>query len=376
LWHAFSKNGKLVNIKEHKKMKKLKPFLFLIVLALASCHKDKIAPKTNTSTIAANQANGLYILNAGNTSISNAGGTLTYYSFASKAIVPDQYSATNGTQLNLSGHDLEIYGSKMYIVGSGVDVVDPKTSKLISYINFSGGHIAFYKGNALVTGEDSTVAVIDTATLTITNSINIGPGSYPEGLSVTNDKLYVATPGSDAGTDDVVSVVDLNTLTVIKTVNVIHGPVGMAADADGHIIVLSPFDDDDFANPFPFVGGLTLIDSQADMAIFTSQEQSPINNYSNIPITVQGDFAYYFNDSNELIAFNTKTHAYTAFVTDNTSFISPSCLTVNPVTGEVFVGDSKNTISNGSLYAFDKTGKLEYTVATGINPVKIVLLGN
>jgi hypothetical protein len=61
LWHAFDKTGKLVNIKEHKKKKKFKPFLFLIVLALASCHKDRIAP-AKTGGIA---PTGVFVLNEG-----------------------------------------------------------------------------------------------------------------------------------------------------------------------------------------------------------------------------------------------------------------------------------------------------------------------
>jgi YVTN family beta-propeller protein len=349
-------------------MKKQKPFLLLLVLALASCHKDKMTPKIRASPI--DVVGGIYVLNKGD--FYSSPGSLTYYNIASKALVSDQYSLANGIQTN-NGNDIAIYGSKMYIIGSGVDVADSKTSGLIKHINFSGGHIAFYKEDAFVTSNDSTIAVIDTATLTITKSINIGNNSYPAGLAVANGKLYVAVPGLPDGTDNIVSVIDLSTLTVTKTIDVIHGPIGMAVDANGHIIILSPFDDDGFAGPFSFVGGMTVIDSRTDLMTFTSQVQPPINNYANIPITVQGDFAFYFNANNKLIAFNMKTHACTTFVTDNTSFTSPSCLAVNPVTGEVFVGDAKNTISNGSLYAFDKKGKLEYTITTGINPAQIVL---
>jgi YVTN family beta-propeller protein len=171
-------------------MKKLKPFLFLILLAPTSCHKDKMTLKTGGPSAA--PVSGIYILNQGDFNITP--GSLTYYNMAAKALVPDQFSMANGKQTS-DGNDIAIYGSKMYIVGSGVDIADPKTSKLIKHINFPGGHIAFYKGDAFVTGNDSTVAVIDTATLTITKSINIGNNSYPAGLAVANGKLYVAVPG-------------------------------------------------------------------------------------------------------------------------------------------------------------------------------------
>ena len=49
-------------------------------------------------------------------------------------------------------------------------------------------------------------------------------------------------------------------------------------------------------------------------------------------------------------------------------------LTVDSITGEVFIADAKDYSSNGTLYAFDKTGKKEYSVTVGINPGKMALL--
>ena len=49
-------------------------------------------------------------------------------------------------------------------------------------------------------------------------------------------------------------------------------------------------------------------------------------------------------------------------------------LTVDSITGEVFIADAKDYSSNGTLYAFDKTGKKEYSIVTGINPGKITLV--
>ena len=85
----------------------------VMLTVLPSCQKEKITSKTDIPT--ANPGNGIYILNAGDANLGSAGGTLTYYNFASKVIVADQYNVANGTQLGCSGNDIEIYGSKMYI---------------------------------------------------------------------------------------------------------------------------------------------------------------------------------------------------------------------------------------------------------------------
>src|SRR5260221_6607308 len=90
--------------------------------------------KTDAPT--ANLGNGIYILNQGDGAGSSIkyNSTLTLYNYSTKALIPDQYKVANGTQIGAIGNDMEIYGSKMYIVAtiSGVvDILDPKTSKLI-----------------------------------------------------------------------------------------------------------------------------------------------------------------------------------------------------------------------------------------------------
>jgi YVTN family beta-propeller protein len=368
-------------------MKKLKPnFLFIalaLLVALTSCRKNKITPATSIATA----PNNIYILNQliaqGGV---NTGSNLSYYNIASKTLIADQYSAVNGGTQLAGINNIGVYGSKLYIVGySGVVVTDVKTSKLIKQVNFVNfkysAHIAFYNGDAFVSGGTS-IAVIDTATFAI-KSINVS-GSV--GLAVANNKLYATCPGSN-GEGNLVFVIDLTTLTVTKSIPVIPKPIGIAADANGNVYVLSPFDDDFIfpAPPLPanyplfdgFTGGMTIIDSKTDQQTATFQSQQVLcNSFStNAPIAVCGDFVYFFNIYNKIIVFNTKTHNYTGFfVTDGTVFNNPSSIAANPATGEVFVGDSKNT--SGAIYAFDKTGKLEYLFTTAGLPVQIALVHN
>jgi hypothetical protein len=93
------------------------------------------------------------------------------------------------------------------------------------------------------------------------------------------------------------------------------------------------------------------------------------------PITIQGDSLYIITGNKNIAIYNAKAQTKISdnFITDGTSINNPFAITINPASGEVFIGDAKDFISNGSVYTFDKTGKLEYTLAAGINPGKIVL---
>jgi len=353
-------------------MKQFKFNYLFVVLAfatvLASCHKDKVDPNVDTPTA---QRAGLYVLSQGNFGSNNS--TLTYYDYTSKVLTADLYTAANTTKLGDTGNDLGVYGTKMFIVVNNsnvVDVVNAKGAKLIKQITLNQPRsVIFYKSNAFVTSYNGTVSVIDTTSLTITKTITVG--SDPEQMVISNGKLYVANSGGlnqppvPVGTT--VSVIDPVALTVTKTITgVLADPVTIAGDAYGHVYVLSL---GDFAAVGP---GMTIIDNVADVVKSTAAVNLPYN----IPIVVNGDFAYYFTADNKIAVYNTKTQtlAQANFITDGTTITTPYAITVDSITGEVFIADAKDYSSNGALYAFDKTGKKEYSIVTGINPGKITLV--
>jgi hypothetical protein len=360
-----------------KILKRNSVFIVLALLtALASCHKDNTAPATASAA-----PGSIYVLSSGELNaytVDTASGqnvphytpgSLMNYNFASKKLIADQYSMANGMPIS-GGTNLYIYGSKMYIISLGtITVVDAKTSKLIKQVkinnrysvNFPTSGVAFYKSNLFLSGVGITV--YDTVTFAVTKTIN---GVGGPGLAVANGKLYATD--SDMLSSQV-EVIDLATLSLDATLyNVIPQTITMAADDNGNVYTLSPFDDD-YGNTYGYNGGLSVINSKTNN-VSVSQTQAPLQN---LTLAAQGNFAYFFNNSNQLIAFNSTTHTCAAFVTDGTSFINPTCIAANPTTGEVYVGDAKDKISNGTLHAFDKTGKLEYTLTTGINPAQIVV---
>ena len=93
-------------------------------------------------------------------------------------------------------------------------------------------------------------------------------------------------------------------------------------------------------------------------------------------MAANGDFVYYVTADNKIAVYNAKTQAAAQanFITDGTVITTPYAISVDEISGEVFISDAKDYSSNGTLYAFDKTGKKEYSITTGINPGRITFV--
>ncbi|MDB5157475.1 MAG: hypothetical protein JWR50_2182 [Mucilaginibacter sp.] len=349
-------------------MKQIKLNYILIALAfatmLASCRKDKTNPTPETPVA---ERAGIYVLNQGSFQDDNS--TLTYYDYTTKTLIPDIFSVANTVPLGDTGNDLGIYGSKMYIVVNNSNVIfitGKKTAKIIKQIALHQPRsLVFYKSNAFVTSYDGTVSVIDTTSLTIIKTITVGHN--PEQMAISNGKLYVANSGGfDPTPATTVSVVDLATLTETKKVTVISNPISVITDAYDNIYVLS------LGNYADIHAGLTIIDAKTDVV-----KPSPTVSLAyNIPIYSQGDFVYYPTADKKIAVYNAKTQTLASanFITDGTDIATPSAISGDPQTGEIFVGTAPSFTTNGSVVAFDKAGRKEYAIATGITPGKIVLL--
>lgn len=350
-------------------MKQIKLNNLFIALAiattLASCHKDKTAPSPETPTA---QRAGVYVLNQGGIGKNNS--TLTYYDYTTKALTADLFTSANANKLGDTGNDLGIWGSKMYIVVNNsnlVYVTTAKTAKVLKTITLNQPRsVVFYKANAFVTSYNGTVTVIDTTTMAITKTITVG--SSPEQMTVANGKLYVANSG---GLDypnfaNTLSVIDLNTLTETKKITVIANPIAVTTDAYDNVYVLSLGDYD------KVLAGMTVIDDKTDLV----KSKPSVSLGYNVPIYAQGDFIYYPTADNKIAVYNAKTQTSSAanFITDGTVITSPYAISGDVLTGEIFVADAKDYSSNGTVTAFDKNGKKEYSIVTGISPGKIVLI--
>jgi hypothetical protein len=348
-----------------------------VLSVLSACRKDKQV--VVTPEIPPAERAGIYVLNEGNFMGNNS--SLTYYDYTTKVTTPDIFKTANGgSGLGDTGNDIQIYGSKMYIlvnVSSTIEIVNPKTAKSIKQIKMVDGtidrqprNIVFYKNKAFISSFDGTVAVLDTASLAIEKFITVGRN--PEQMAISNNKLYVANSGGLGATfDNTVSVIDLSVLPDVtnlveaKKITVSSNPITMAADAYGDVYVIA-------YGAYLSTPKFSIINSATDVVKSTTDIDA---GYST-PFLINGDVAYLFSNAGKVKVYNVKTDSNVNenFITDGTIIAAPYALAVDSTTGEVFIADAIDYSSNGTLFAFDKNGKKEYSITTGISPGAIVFV--
>lgn len=349
--------------------KKLFLGLFLVAGILGSCKKDDrdpVEPEVPTA-----ERKGIYVLceglfNANNTSLS-------YFNYEDRNLIKDRFSEVNGRELGDTGSDIQIYGSKMYIVvnvSSTLEILNPQTGASIKKLDLKNNgigrqprYIVFNKNKAFISNFDGTVAVLDTASMAIEQYIKVGRN--PEQIAISNGKLYVANSGGldYPNYDNTISVIDLNTLKEIRKITVVENPRIVAADQYGDVYVISTGNYDDVKS------SMATIDSKTDA--IKSQVA-----FSGGSMVINGDHAYITASGGKLKVFNVKTEQVEKdnFITDETKITSPYGVAVDELTGEVFITDAKSYTTSGEVFCFDKEGKKKYSLTVGINPNNVVFI--
>ncbi|GHV04533.1 hypothetical protein FACS189416_3010 [Bacteroidia bacterium] len=308
---------------------------------------------------------GLFILNKGNWGENNA--SISFYNFADKTVIADIYKIVNGSGLGDTAEQMLIYGSKVYVTVTGSNrlVVLDQTGTLIKSIEpkkdgapQSPRALTADGGKVYVSYYDShTVAALDTASLNITGEIAVG--RYPEQLTVTGGKLYVANSGGgdfETGYAKTVSVIDIATFKVEKEIEVIINPTQIVADSQGDLYVVS------MGNYGDVPATLQRIDAKTGAV-------STLGNATTI--TLVNDKLYAMDapwgaTNIQYKKYNVLTEKVESekFITDGTSIGAPGKVAVDPLTEKIYITESPYG-STGTIYAFTADGKLEYKFDTG-----------
>lgn len=349
-------------------MKKSLFLLVLLAVSFTACKKKPVTPDNTTIDL-----NGLYILNEGVWEHNNS--SISYYNLDNNTCTADIFTSVNNRGLGDTGNDLQRYGSKLYCVvntSENVQVMDLYTAKVVGTVPLVGKsprRICFDGPKAYVSCFDGTVVRIDTASLVVEATVAVGPN--PEGVCITNGKLYVANTGGynapNYGTT--VSVIDLAAFSVVKNISVIENP---------NRLFLAPNQQDIYlisnGNYFDISPRLQKISTATDEVVRTFDFD--ITNMA------------FFGNKAYLYSYNYSTEAYTIqvmdlssemivneqFISDNTSLNTPYGIAVNPKNGDVYVTDAHNFTVNGDVYCFGQDGKKKFSFEVGVNPSGMVFL--
>ena len=365
-------------------------YKFLAIAAIFSilfsgCQKDDsiIDDDEQLPTQTVTSIAGFYLLNQGNMNTNKA--SLDFYDYASGKYQNNLFSKANPEAvlgLGDVGNDLGVYGSKLYAVinnSNKLEIMDVVTTKRLKAIEIEGARfVTFARGKAYVSAYGKSVngfvTEIDTATMTITKTVEVG--RQPEELTVVDEKLYVANAGWASAPDyeTTVSVIDLNSFNVIKKIEVAPNLQRVRSDKNGNLYVSSQGDYDKIPSK------LFVIDTKKGEV--TNSFDIPTSN-----LTIVGDTAYIVSAT-----FSMETYKYDLgyHLIDikkgeilKDSFLSKSVrdkiempygIAVDPASKDIYITDALDFASPGKLYCIDNEGSEKFTNITGDVPANIAFV--
>ena len=213
-------------------------------MLLWSCrHDEVIYPTIPTEVTKEVQKGGLYVLCEGNMGSNKA--RLDYMNLETGTYYANWYGAQNPTQvkeLGDVGNDIQQYGSRLYAVincSHRVEIMDLQARHIGSIDIPNCRYVAFYGGKAYVSAYVGSIAdsdmlgsvfEIDTASLKITREVKVG--HQPDELCVVGDELFVVNSGGYLTNrhDSTVSVIDLASLTEKQKIIVGKNPQRIRVD--------------------------------------------------------------------------------------------------------------------------------------------------
>ncbi|MCL2511574.1 MAG: YncE family protein [Bacteroidales bacterium] len=343
---------------------------------LFSCKKDDV---NDPPIFVEPETVGFYVCCEGGWNQNN--GSLFYYDMENGQSYKNYFETQNLRGLGDTPNDMKIYGSKVYCVVSGsniVEVINASNAVSIRQISLTADdgngrqprQIAFHRDKAYVCCFDGTVVRIDTATLAVDAIVTCGRN--PDGICVANGKLYVSNSGGlDFGNpDNTVSVVDIESFTEIKRITVVANPGKIIADSEGDLYLISRGDYMTIPSAFQRINGKT-----DEVQVF--EHLAPAN------FTISGSMAYlydydYVTGASWFKVFDCKMKQVVneSFISDGTVIVAPYSINVNPLNGNVYITDAHDFFSvQGDIYCFNKEGQQKFKIENiGLNPNATVFL--
>ncbi len=344
-----------------------------------------VGDEENKGEAVTNAIAGFYLLNEGNMGSNKATLDYYDYTTATyHRNIYAQANPNVPMELGDVGNDLQLYGSRLYAVincSNKVEVMDARACKRIGqldipncrYICFSGpyGYVTSYAGPVEIKQDYEQIGYVarfDTATLQVLDRCLVG--FQPDEVVVANGKLYVANSGGYMvpNYEHTVSVIDLATFTEEQRINVAVNLHRIRVDRYGMLWVTSR---GDYYDEQP---GLYCINPATN----TIEKTFPL---AVSDLDIVGDSLYFCSTawsylhmddavSYGVINIRTRQVVSSNFIKDGTDqqIRKPYGVKINPATREIFVTDAKDYVTPGTLYCFSPQGNLKWSVRTGDIP--------
>ena len=200
---------------------------------MTSCSDDNDGPETYLQEY----STGAYVVNSGNMG-SNIESSLTAIDYASSTATQNVFKAANGRTLGNTANDGIVYGNKIYLAvdqSNTIEVIDKKTKQSIKQIkttellgNAEGAeprHIIADGGKVYFTTYGGYVAAVDTTSFALQKKWQVG--SYPEGLVIAHDNIYVANSNYGKGGGNISCINLSNDNVETKNIEGVNNPTSI-----------------------------------------------------------------------------------------------------------------------------------------------------
>ncbi|WP_417214177.1 YncE family protein [Bizionia sp.] len=334
--------------------------MFAVVLLLQNCTSNDREIIIDNPPPSGDYANGIFVLNEGGYTYSNAS---VSFIDNSGQVYNNVFYGVNGRKLGDVAQSMAFYGDKAYILvnnSNTIEVVNRYTFELITtiendiltprYMTFDGakGFITNWGDPADTT--DDYVAVLDTETNAIISTIPVAEG--PDGILNNNGTLYVAHYGG-WGYGNTISVLDAVNETVTASIDVSDMPGSMVTHNNDLYVICAGKEDYTGAET---LGGLYKI----NMA--TNQVTDQI-------IFADGVHPDYLEINNNLLLYTLNRDVYKVDLNDfrlpATPLFTTSTQNLGVLYGftiineTIYIADAKDFVSNGDVLVYNLQGDFQ-----------------
>lgn len=340
-----------------------------VLLSIAGCMDDDVLP---TSPVDLFGSRGVFIVNEGNYLYGNA--SLSYYDIDTREVINAIYAKANGAPPGDVAYTMQIHSGKGYLVvnNSGcIHVVDANSMLHLGTIEGfpSPRHLLFLDNNTALVSDlyARGISIINTATLKVIGKIPTGSSSLPfyqhstENMIRIGDKIFV----NCWSFDNKVLVINTESLTVTDSIEVGIQPMAMVKDRNGNLWVMN--DGGYQGNPFGWENPSLMLINTTSLQVERRFVFPHLNDLAGpIATNPAGDSLYFV-----------QTHIYKMSIDDTalpeSYFVSGTgknfrAMATDPLTGELYVSDAIDFMSEGRVYRYSSAGAPVDSFEVGIIP--------
>lgn len=342
--------------------------LALLSVLLPGCSSDSDKNNGGTTPPVSERASGVFILNEGVYMAGNA--SLSFYNYSDKECRQDLFFEANDAPLGDVPTSMVVQSGKAYITLSNsgkIYVVNPVTCKYLGKISglSSPRYIGFISDTKAYVSNlnEGVIDIIDPTALTITGSIDLGKGRCAEQL-VVHDGFVYANLWSYG---KYILKIDPSSDKVVDSLEVGIQPQSLWLDSRGRFWTLA--DGGYEGSPVGFAEPQIVCFDPAEMKILErfTIKRTPESMMFNIKMALAGDKIYYISHHLYEMSVNDKALPTAPLVSAEAgqSFYS---IGVEPLTGDIFVGDAVDYTQAGMVYRYSSLGTKIDEFKVGISP--------